>query len=391
MLIGWFEMTAIPGPGFALSKPAGVGAGATDHAGLRRIGSQVALAAGCLALALAVLLPTYVYHHVAVLPDDPQTEQDQVATDATALVPDVQIPAGAQVMHNVVARITTYIAEAPGGSKKGSVVWQLATTTNIDGQGLLDARVETISLDRQTAEPTNCCGDKLVTSQEDPKGVPLHHQGYLTFPFNVQKHSYPVWDVQLNRERPATYQGEERRDGFRTYRFRASNEWTKIGTQEVPGALFGLSAPSVVADSEYADTRTYWIEPASGSVVGLHENLQQRLTYQGHSVTALSADLDSPRLSGDILQQTRSGARWLPWLRGRASIVLVLLGLALIGLWAFVTFAPAGRRFTNRPGGGSAERTEFAEQPTVPFPERPVPERPADHGPDQTTESENSR
>ena len=351
MLIGRFEMTAISGPGFALPEPAGAGAGTTDHAGPRWIGSQVALAAGCLALALAVLLPTYVYHHLAVLPDDPQQEQVQIATGATALVPNVQIPAGAQVMHDVVVRISTYIAAAPDASEGGSVVWQLATTTSVDGQGLLDARVETVSLDPRTAEPTNCCGDRLVTSQEDPEGVALRHQGYLAFPFDVQKHSYPVWDVQLNRARTAAYQGEENRDGFRTYRFRASNEWTKVGTQEVPGALFGLSAPSVVADSEYADTRTYWIEPASGSVVGLRENLRQRLTYQGHSVTALTADLDSPRLSGDILQQTRSGARWLPWLRGRASIVLVILGLALIGFWAFVMFAA-------RPADGPGRTTE---------------------------------
>jgi hypothetical protein len=330
-------MTAIPGSGLALDPPVKARVGATPH-DRAWIVRHVLIGAGCLALALAILLPTYVYNQLAVLPADPQREQLLIATGATALVPDVNIPAGAKVEHNLVVRIANYVAQAPQTADDGSVVWRIGTTVNVDGEGMLDARAETISLDRHTAKPTNCCGDRLVTSQEDTNGKPLKHEGYLSFPFNTQKHTYQLWDVQLNGTRTATYVGQERRDDLKTYRFQSAVAWTKIGTREVPGAMFGVSAPGVVADSEYADTRTYWIEPVTGSVVAMHDELRQRLSYQGTSVTALSADLDSPRLSDDEWNQAHGGALVLPWLRVRGPIILVILGLALIGLGLVLRF-----------------------------------------------------
>jgi len=239
------------------------------------------------------------------------------------------------------------------------VVWDLSTETSVAGHGLLDARVERVSLDARTAEPENCCGDRLATDHADPSGQPLVHVGLVTFPFDVGRQDYPVWDVQLGRARTARYIGEETVDGLRTYRFQAYTPFEDIGTRELPGRLFEVDDPSVTAVEQYADTRTYWVEPQTGAVVDIHEVLHQRFAHAGRTVTAISAELDSPSLDADLLADLRQGARMLPWLRWRASAVLVVVALTLLAPVAYrsrsvsrsrsVRSAPApARRSTNR-------------------------------------------
>jgi Porin PorA len=305
------------------------------------------LALACLCLALAYLLPAQVYPRLAVLPADPKISQVQIAQHATALVPDLSSATGVRLVRDTRLQVTTYASQAPQRGTGRSVVWTLGTRTTVEGHGMINARVETVSLDEHTALPTNCCGDRLVTALDEPRGVALRHEGYVAFPFDVQKHSYPLWDIQLKRARMASYVGEERRDGLRTYVFRTDVPFEKIGSQELPGSLFGVSDPSVNADAEYADSRTFWVEPASGDVIGLHEELNQRYSYQGRSVTAVSASLDSPRLSDARLADDRRGAATFPWLRGRASYVLVPVGLLLLAGWV-LTVSDGRFYFSNR-------------------------------------------
>jgi hypothetical protein len=293
-----------------------------------------------LLIGLAVLLPTQVYPRLAVLPDGPGTTQVQVARGGIALVPDPSAPAGAREVRDVGIKITTTVIAAPGTGSEDSVFWQLGTRVTVAGHGMLNARLETVSLDRRTARPTNCCGDRLVTDLTQPQGVPLQHEGFVTFPFDLQKHSYPIWDVQLKRARPAAYVGEEQREGMRTYVYRADTPFTKVGTQALPGRLFGLAAASVQADAEYADQRTFWAEPATGAVVGLREVLNQRYRYGERTVTAISANLDGLPLPAGVLDDTRQGARWLPWLREGASYLLAPIGVLLLLGWGLTLRRP---------------------------------------------------
>jgi len=326
--------------------------------GGRRLVGCVCLATAGLSLGLAVLLPVAVYPQLAQLPDDPQINQVQLGTGGVGLVPDASSPTGVRQVRNADVKITTNVTRAPEGSTDpDSVLWQMATRITV-GPDLLTARVETVSLDRRTAEPTNCCGDRLITDPQKPQGVLTPHQGFTSFPFNIQKRTYPIWDVQLQRARPAVYIGERRLAGFDTYGLRADTPMTKVGTQALPGSLFGVSDPSVDADSMYADQRTYWVEPATGSVIGLRETINQEFRYNGRAVTALSATLDSPPLSPTLEADTRQGASALPWMRVRATLLLTPIGLLLllIGLWLLLR-APRSARsaaVTSAPGGGRA-------------------------------------
>jgi hypothetical protein len=293
------------------------------------------LAFGCFVVVLAVLLPTFVYPRLARLPADPRQSQALTARGATVLVPDTSSPAGARVVENAQVRITTIVSGAPGElAYDGSVVWRLATTTRVQGFGVVDARVETISLDPRTAEPTNCCGDALVTDVANPDGTPVRHRGYLAWPFDVQKRAYQVWDGQLKRSVTAAFVGEEERDGFRTYRFQAVTPMTETGTRDLPGALFGVFRPSVPATAEYQDERTYWVEPATGGVVALRDRVLQRFRYESTVVPAMAADLESEPLSPAARQQLERGALLLPWLGGRGSLFLLLDALLAFAFWA---------------------------------------------------------
>jgi hypothetical protein len=321
-----------------------------------RLRGHLCLGTACFVLGLAVLLPTQVYPRLAVTPADPGISQVQLATGGTALLPDLSSPLGVRRVHDVDVKITTTVIAAPGGSSDpDSVRWQLGTRITV-GKHLLTARLETVSLDRRTARPTNCCGDRLVTDPAQPQGVPLRHEGYVTFPFDLQKRPYPVWDVQLKRARTAAFIGEEHREGLKTYVFRADTPFTVVGTQSLPGRLFGVSTPSVTATSEYSDQRVFWVEPATGSVVDLREVLEQRFRYQGRTVTALAATLDSPSLRPDVLEDTRKGALMLPWLRERASYVLAPIGLLLLAFWIRGRRSPAPENLVPPPDPQAAAR-----------------------------------
>ncbi|SHN46542.1 DUF3068 domain-containing protein [Cryptosporangium aurantiacum] len=311
----------------------------------RRLLRSVLLGLGIFLLVVGILLPLYVYPRVAVLPEDPQTEQVLKAENATVLMADPSNPAGASVLTGVDVTATNFVSEARGVDGKGDndAVWDIATRIEVDGRGLLQARVERLSIDRSTTESTNCCGDRLVESEEEPDGKPLRHEGYYTFPFDTQKESYQIWDVNLQRSSTAEYIGESTREGIDVYMFRKAVPLQKVGSRELPGGLFGSKELNVDAEAWYASTRTYWIEPNSGDVVGIREEITQQYTANGRTVTAFEAKLESGKPAQDRLDQASGAALVLPWLRGRASIVLILIGLLL-----FVAAALVGRPIRRR-------------------------------------------
>ncbi|WP_035855659.1 DUF3068 domain-containing protein [Cryptosporangium arvum] len=296
----------------------------------RRLLRLALIGAGIFLLVVGILLPLYVYPRVAVLPADPQTEQILKGGDATVLMPDMDAPAGATVLTGVDVTARNFVSRATGVDNDGDDnVWDIATRIEVDGRGLLQARVERLSIDPRTGESTNCCGDRVVTDEAEPDGKELRHEGYYTFPLDTQKKSYQIWDVNLERATTAEYVGESTKDGLDVYVFRKAVPLQRIGSRELPGALFDSSAPGLDAESWYASTRTYWIEPNSGDVIGIREEITQQYTANGKTVTAFEAKMDSVRNADDRLERAEQAQSLLPWLRGRASIVLVVLGLIL--------------------------------------------------------------
>jgi hypothetical protein len=295
------------------------------------IGAHLLLAVGCFAVVLAVLAPTYIYRQLAVLPLDPQRGVTLVGHDATATVPDTTQPHFVRTVRGTDVTVTNFVSAAPDGGDANTAVWLFATKVTATGAGLVNARVERVSLDRHTSLPTNCCGDRLISDEGTTDGAPLTHTGYLLWPFNTQPRDYQVWNLNLRRQVTSRYQGTETREGLTTYKFTTAVPRTKTGTMSLPGAVFGDPATTIVVDSMYTDTRTSWIEPNTGAVVAVHDDLTQEYAYQGRTLTLLDAKLDSlpnPASAGSL----REPAVALPWLRERLSWVLAPVGVAMIAL-----------------------------------------------------------
>ena len=53
----------------------------------------------------------------------------------------------------------------------------------------------------------------------------------------------------------------------------------------MPGSLFGSDEASVEADQLYQNTRTFYVEPATGAVVDRIDDQLSQLSYDGQTVT----------------------------------------------------------------------------------------------------------
>jgi len=95
------------------------------------------------------------------------------------------------------------------------------------------------------------------------------------WPFEVEKKEYPFWDGQLGRIVPASYDGEETRDGLPTYRFTVRVD--RADTEIAPGI-----------QGTYSTEKTFWIEPLTGSVVDV---AQSESRWLGSGRLALRTDL----------------------------------------------------------------------------------------------------
>jgi hypothetical protein len=311
------------------------------------IGIVVCFLLGINALLAALLLPLAIYPRVAVLPEDPAQRITTTTHGATLLVPDRAAPAGLREMKNAEVTSTTTVSKAPGQHPDGNVVWQISTTSTVRGIGPFGRpTVERVSIDRRTGSTTNCCDDRIGSSPTGSDSVPVRHEGQMTWPFNVQQHAYPLWDGTLQRARTTAFMKEEKRDGLSTYVFRSEVPRQKIGTRELPGALFGRSEPVVKADSWYANTKTFWIEPVTGTPVSERQVQVQEYTFGGRTVTAFAATVETEKLSDSRLHKVGMGARWLPWIQGRAAYVLGPLGALLV----VAGVVAVRRRAAARPG-----------------------------------------
>ena len=329
---------------------------------LRRIAGPTLVGTGIFLVVLAVLLPTVVYPRLAVLPLDPRAAQTAHGTGFTVFVPRSEEEGGLKLYRNVGVTSKVWVTEdrsqgaRPADSPSAN--WRVATTTTVDEVGLLEVVVEGVSVDRHTALSTNCCRDYVITEPDDIVGRPVRHRGYVVqFPFDVQKRSYPIWDSNVENTVDAHYLGTEKRRGLTVYRFVQRVPDQKTGTQELPGSVLGLPDASVVADSMYQTTRTYWIEPASGAVVDYTESMDRRFVYQGHVLPVIQGTLAlrDDGTSEELFDLVRTAAIGLPLVKRTLPMIFAPLGLLLVLAGAYLTWR---RHFPATDPSDDAEEAE---------------------------------
>jgi hypothetical protein len=310
---------------------------------IRRWYPIILIASGIFWVTMAILLPVVVYPKVAVLPADPQAKQVVHGTGFNVFLPRSYTEGGVQQLKDVAVTSNVYVSEDRTQGERPAdspnAVWLVATSTEVDGHGLLQTTVERVSLDRHTSLPTNCCGDAMMTEQGDTIGEPLTHRGYVfQFPFNVQKHDYPIWDGAIKDTRAAQYIDTEHKRGLKVYRFEQYVENIKTGTQDLPGSVFGDKAATVTADYMYRTHRTYWVEPNSGGIVDYREAMDRRFSYRGKEIPVIQGTLDlvPPSPGNATAKLIRFAAFGLPLLRHTVPVVFGPIGVLSIILGIFL-------------------------------------------------------
>ena len=249
---------------------------------------------------------------------------------------------GAQLKNVRVVR-----GDVKAGTDEVAVWDSFNSTVDTADQGVITATQERIALDRVTAQSVQCCG-------ENPR-----HQGLtLKFPFDTRRTTYQFWDGPAQRALPAAFTREEKLNGLTVYRFEQRIDRLDVGDQEIPGTLAGdPDTPSVQTNIVYSNTKTLWVEPATGIIVKAQQDATQVLETQGGEqvLTLLDATLTYDEATVDSnADDASSGANRLNLLGTILPFAALFLGLVAIAAGLVLLRSPEGRRVARgeqRPAG----------------------------------------
>lgn len=255
-------------------------------------------------LIAALLLSTYTHSKIAKIPlnldmtlvsDGTGTAFDPASLNREKFVVDRDVPLVQQEQISVEAPSNADVVTLQVGST-------LRRTDKQKDEGLLLALVDTVTVNRQTAEAVSSESNpggavqkpRSIEDDQPPTNIALPHDGLTyRFPFDTEKRTYPVFDPIAQKAFDANYDGEDDVNGLTTYRFSQNVGYDSDGKLVEPvkySSLFDDDADSdVTATAEmwgvpgepeeritmaryYAAQRTFWVDPVSGTIVKREEH-----------------------------------------------------------------------------------------------------------------------
>ena len=193
---------------------------------------------------------------------------------------------------------------------------------------LVSATTDRFATDRRTGLAINT--EKYIGDAEP-------HEGLINkFPFDVEKKTYPFWDGVLKRTVDATFQGEEKINGWNTYKFvtEVSDEPAEIAT-DIQGT--------------YSSTKTMNIDPRTGAIQKQTE--QQVRKLDGTTLLDLDFGFTDEQVAANIKDAKDADSQL--GLLGKLPLIAGLLGLLSAAggffLWNSARRAD-GQDSTVRPG-----------------------------------------
>lgn len=298
--------------------------------------AAVAIGLGVFMIVAAGLVRFYAYPILATVPPDYEGTTLLEAKDAQVL----NFKTYESETHDLKIKSYTVAYEEPK-APEGVVAWVNSTTVNRADGTIFQQTRERAPFDAVTGEASDCDGCESWTEAKEGDDLtqePVAREGQVyKFPFGTDKKDYGVWDGTIGKSVPATFEGTEEIDGLEVYKFVQTIEPTMIETREVPGSMFGSSESGVQAEMWYGMTRTFFVEPETGSPVDRVEERMQELRYEGQSVPLFNATVQyTDQQVDDLVNGTKdqTGAkengRLLAGLRFLFPLLLVLVGLALL-------------------------------------------------------------
>ncbi|MGW6441574.1 DUF3068 domain-containing protein [Lentzea sp. NPDC055074] len=307
------------------------------------------LGLGAVAVATGLVLQLHAYPLLAKLQHDIDTVSVSEGEGVTAVVhPPGGMP---EVRHNLSLTATTHVEgdlAAPEVEKDSDVtVWKRATIVKENaGKLVLSAEVRKICLDRRTGEAVAPCHGEFYETEQGERitaqGRQLLQPGLnFVFPFDTEQRDYRWYDTVLKRPVDIHFAGEQLLQGLDVYRFVHTVPQTALDRFAVPGSLLGSPEPSVDVTQYYGVTRTLLVEPTTGAVLSVSEDIRQELrtdTQQegaGTPVFAGELRLTNASVTANVDQVKENLPKLfvitaLPWVLVVGGAALIAIGLVLL-------------------------------------------------------------
>lgn len=307
--------------------------------------AAVAIGLGVFMIVAAGLVRFYAYPTLATVPADYKGTTHLEATGAEVLKWDSIKDPGRAVSETHDLEIESYtIADSGADAPDGVVVWVNSTTVTQDDGTQFQRTQERAPFDGVSGAAVECdeckswVSDTAVYDGQERVETPIERQGQVfKFPFGTEKKDYDVWDGTLDEAVPATFEGTEKIDGLEVYKFVQKIEPQVVSTQELSGEKFGSTEPLVEAELWYSMTRTFYVEPETGSPVNRVEERMQELRHDGVVVPVFNGTVQyTAQQVDDLVNGTddQKGAKenstLLGGLRLLFPLVLLVVGLALL-------------------------------------------------------------
>jgi hypothetical protein len=234
---------------------------------MRRVLGLVLTGLGAFLLALALLLRFYLPGQVIKFPLNEYLVITLTGHDVTYFNTK-QL----KVLTGVTAKATSTVEGDVSAGSSSTAVWNDFTavedTTN-------NAPIEFVSqrsaFNRRTGAIVDCCGAYVSISNVGTRNGHQSGQGFV-WPLGTQKQTYQVFDATLGKPEPFRYEGTSTIDGVTAYKFveRVVNQ--QFASQTLPGLLVGYgSLPSVTLPEYVSQTKTFWVDPATGTPLDMTE------------------------------------------------------------------------------------------------------------------------
>ncbi|MFD6951163.1 hypothetical protein A6A08_13495 [Nocardiopsis sp. TSRI0078] len=302
---------------------------------MRRTVAVVLVAFGVFFLALAPMARTWLSSSLMKTPLDYYSQTVLTAEGATYFnIEDVEL------VENATLEATSTIRADVASSTDETVVWDQFTWVKDAETGFgITSSSRRAGHDRVTGEAVDCC-DAMVNDES----VAQSGQAWK-FPFFTEERDHDFFETTVGEVVPMEFQGTEEVKGVETYKFVQEVDDSTVGERTLPRSVAGLEGEGdVTGDEVFSITRTYWIEPVTGSPLKISEDQNRVVVVDGEEVLTL---FDAELVSNDesvqnAVENAEQGRTMLPLLRTTLPVVFLVVGAGFVGV-AVVLFL-TGRR-----------------------------------------------
>ncbi|MDN3355674.1 DUF3068 domain-containing protein [Actinomadura sp. DC4] len=328
---------------------------------MRRKVGLVLIGVGAFFIALAPLIRFYVAQQLVAAPLNVYEKSTLRADNATYLdTAKWTIQKGATVTATNTTR-----GDVHAGDGKIAVWDSFTSIEDTTANAKIETQAQRAVFDRRTAMLQSGHGAAVGTDTK------VRQTGVgLFWPVDVKRKSYPYFDTTTKRAWPMNYEGEEKVQGVKAYRFVQQIPPTVTDSIKpgVPASLFGMTPAqlakvpgydkannAVAVDRVYQSTTTVWVDPRTGAPINQEQKVNQTLRTSDGVDRLVVADLDlkmTPDSQKHLIDTSDGYATKIalvqsivPYGGGALGVVLLIVGLLL---------AFAGRRRPAHAGGSSS-------------------------------------